>query len=84
MGYTPTKLWNIWCKGRKIRGNDPDVWRCDRYGRTIRCDHYGNKRTQYSWTVDHIVPKKGGGTKALENLQPLHWKSNQEKAAKRR
>jgi hypothetical protein len=71
--------------------NENEVWRqtfggatsgIDACERRIERSAYGNTNSQVGWQVDHIKPTSAGGTDALSNLQPLHWKSNQEKSDK--
>ncbi|CRX36891.1 / / HNH endonuclease / 377955:378221 Reverse [Candidatus Hepatoplasma crinochetorum] len=50
----------------------------DQFGRMIKEDHY-NRRSQYGWTIDHVIPIARDGTNDLSNLQPLHWQSNLDK-----
>ncbi|AHK22446.1 HNH endonuclease signature motif containing protein [Candidatus Hepatoplasma crinochetorum] len=73
--FTINKRLDVWnndpnCKGRK---NCKDL-----FGREIKLDHY-NLKDQYGWTIDHVKPLAFGGGDEIENLQPLHWKSNLEK-----
>ena len=30
----------------------------------------------YGWEIDHIKPKKDGGSDDLSNLRPLQWEAN--------
>lgn len=77
--YTIQELLTIWNKGRIISKFDPSIWRRDSYGHAIRWSDYGQE-VEYGWEVDHIKPKAKGGSDALSNLQPLHWKANREKS----
>ncbi len=71
----------VWGKGREIRGKDPDTWRKDTYGNTIRFGSYGTCG-DYGWEIDHKNPVANGGTDHARNLQPLHWEENREKSDK--
>jgi len=77
--YTNQQLHTIWNKGRIIPQLDPRIWRHDSYGNIIRWLDYGQE-VEYGWEVDHIKPKAKGGSDALSNLQPLHWKANRQKS----
>ena len=83
MPYSEEKLDMIFSKGRVIKGHPSHLYRRDIYGNTIYRPSYG-KETGMGWEVDHITPRSKGGSDALRNLQPLQWKANREKGAKRR
>ena len=70
-----------WEKARPIRGKNPDVWRKDPAGSTIRKPSYGTQG-EYGWELDHIKPKAKGGSDSGKNIQPLHWEENREKGDK--
>ena len=72
---------DVWDKGREIRGKDPEAWRKDVYGNTIRHGSYGTIG-EFGWEIDHKNPKDNDGSDQLRNLQPLHWEENREKGAK--
>ncbi|MBF2754999.1 MAG: HNH endonuclease, partial [Gammaproteobacteria bacterium AqS3] len=78
--FGKAKVDAVWEKGRAIRGYDPDKWRCDMCGKVMKHSEYGNTNSEYGWELDHIVPVSRGGSDELSNLQPLHWKTNREKA----
>ncbi|BDV03587.1 MAG: hypothetical protein HPPSJP_3080 [Candidatus Hepatoplasma scabrum] len=66
------EIWNSDpnCCGKKI---------CkDQFNRTIKLDEY-NKKSKYGWNIDHVIPIARNGSDEIDNLQPLHWKSNLEK-----
>ncbi len=67
-----------WDKGKEIRGKNPEVWRRDPYGNTIRKASYGT-RGEYGWEVDHKKPSSKGGSDSPRNLQAVHWEENREK-----
>ena len=71
----------VWEKARKIRGENPDVWRKDNHGNKIRKASYGIQG-EYGWELDHKNPKSKGGTDKAQNIQPLHWKENRKKGDK--
>ena len=47
-------------------------------GRVISFDEFG-ALTEFGWNIDHIKPISKGGTDVIENILPMHWKTNQEK-----
>lgn len=67
----------VWAKGTPIHGGDPSE-RKDACGSVITRDDYG-KTSNTGWEIDHIVPVTKQGGDELENLQPLHWKTNEAK-----
>jgi 5-methylcytosine-specific restriction endonuclease McrA len=71
----------VWEKATAMRGKNPDAWRKDSKGNTIRKASYGTQG-EYGWEIDHKNPVAKGGTDDLRNLQPLHWEENREKSDK--
>jgi 5-methylcytosine-specific restriction endonuclease McrA len=67
-----------WENAKPIQGKNPDVWRRDIYGNTIRRASFGTQG-QYGWEVDHKRPIEKGGTESLQNIQALHWEENKKK-----
>ncbi len=67
-----------WEKADTIRGRNPDVWRRDEEGNTIRWGSYGTMG-EYGWEIDHRNPVAKGGTDSPRNLRALHWQENREK-----
>ncbi len=68
-----------WNKADPIKGKNPEVWREDNYGNTIKRGSYGTQG-KYGWEVDHKHPKAKGGTDSPRNLQALHWEENRKKS----
>ncbi|WP_262692402.1 catalase [Kordiimonas aestuarii] len=66
----------IWSKAGRIAGHDPDIYRRDSCGRTIRFMDHG-KLGQFGWKIDTILPLARGGSTDNFNLQPLHWENHQ-------
>lgn len=70
-----------WNNARKLKSENPDVWRQDDYGNKIRKASYGTKG-EFGWEIDHKNPKSKGGSDAPKNIQVIHWKENREKGDK--
>lgn len=66
----------VWAKGSQIPGSNPAEWRRDICGSVMKYSDYGNRRSGFGWESDHIFPESLGGSHALPNRQPLHWKNN--------
>jgi hypothetical protein len=71
----------VWRKGKRVRGRNQNIWRKDVCGNLLRYDHYTKKYSLYRWEIDHIKPKRHGGSSRLSNLQPLQWRANRKKQA---
>lgn len=69
----------VWQKGSSLLNYDPNKLRRDRCGHLIQYSQFGNRYNIHGWEIDHIIPVVKGGTDAIDNLQPLYWKSNFEK-----
>lgn len=70
----------VWEKGIKIPGKDPNKYREDRVGNVIYKNSYG-KNSDMGWNIDHSKPQSEGGTDNLNNLQPMHSSQNSSKNA---
>lgn len=81
MSYTEEQLDQIFAKGSKIDGKNPDLYRKDEYGNEIYRPNYG-KETPMGWEVDHCKPKAKGGSNQMRNLQPLQSSENASKGDK--
>jgi 5-methylcytosine-specific restriction endonuclease McrA len=79
VNWTHEQLSAIWAKASVVPSNDPNVWRQDACGAWIGWRFHGNRESQYGWEVDHITPVEYGGSDAISNLRPLHWKNNASK-----
>lgn len=72
----------VWQKGYPIEGYDQNLWRRDKCGRAMKYSEHGNRQNDYGWEIDHIDPVSNGGDDNINNLQPLHWSNNADKADK--
>ncbi|WP_075340724.1 HNH endonuclease signature motif containing protein [Tenacibaculum agarivorans] len=71
----------VWGKGKKVRGKDPNLYRRDDLGNEIYYHSYG-KNTPMGWEIDHSKPQSKGGTDHLNNLRPLQTEENRKKGNK--
>ncbi len=77
--WSSETILTVWNKARVISGNDPTTFRKDACGAWMQFNKHGDRDAKYGWEIDHIIPVASGGSDALSNLQPLHWKNNVEK-----
>ena len=71
----------VWDKGQKVRGKDPELYRKDKFGNTMYKPSYG-KNSEMGWEIDHSKPQSKGGTDHLNNLQPMNTRANRQKSDK--
>lgn len=71
----------VWDKGQKVRGKDPEMYRKDKFGNTMYKPSYG-KNSEMGWEIDHSKPQSKGGTDHLNNLQPMNTRANGQKSDK--
>ena len=72
------KIDGAWEKAIPIKGQNPNVYRKDAYGNTIRKASHGTQGN-YGWELDHKNPLAKGGSDTPGNIQPLHWEENRKK-----
>ena len=78
---TDDQVQSVWEKAQYVDpSNEQKGFRKDQCGAWIQRNAYGNRNSQWGWEVDHIKPKANGGTDALSNLRPLHWRNNAAKS----
>ena len=73
MSFTDETVQRVWEKGHKIPGDDPNTWRKDDCGATMKRTEHGNRLSKHGWEIDHIDANGGDG---LSNLRPLQWENN--------
>lgn len=71
----------VWEKGQKMRGKDPNLYRKDKLGNPMYKPSYG-KNTPMGWEIDHSKPQSKGGSDHLNNLQPMNTQANRQKSDK--
>ena len=81
MSFDDKRIQQVWDKGTKVRGKDPELYRKDSTGKVIYKHSYG-KTSDMGWEVDHSKPVSKGGTDHLNNLQPMQWEENRKKSNK--
>jgi len=80
MSYQDKKE-QVWEKGKKVRGKNPDLYRKDKEGNEMYKPSYG-KYSEKGWNIDHSKSQDKGGTDHLNNLQPMNSRANSEKGNK--
>ncbi|MBN9164472.1 MAG: HNH endonuclease [Myxococcales bacterium] len=77
--FDETTIAWVFLRSDPIDGLDPNEWRRDLCGATIRRSEHGNTESKHGWEIDHVQPVAFGGGDELENLQPLQWENNRAK-----
>ena len=80
MSYADWEIQFYWEKGRPVLGNDPALWRADRFGTLMYRHSYGDRNNVYGWEIDHYFPESKGGSSESGNLEPMNWKNNAAKS----
>ena len=81
MSYSEETLDQIFNKGQKIAGKNPDLYRRDPMGNEMYRYSYG-KTSAMGWNVDHKHPKAKGGSDSMRNFQPMNSRENSRKGDK--
>ena len=80
--WTEATKKTVWNKGKVIPDFSSDIWRWDKCGQVMKWSEHGNRQSENGWEIDHIDPVSDGGDDNIENLQPLNWNNNADKADK--
>lgn len=70
-----------WDRAATIRRKNPDTWRRDELGNSMRRGSYGTQG-KFGWEIDHRNPRSRDGTDSGRNLRALNWEANRRKADK--
>ena len=73
---------SAWERAQTIRGKNPDTWRKDEMGNTMRKGSYGSVEGDYGWEIDHRKPSSKGGSDHGRNLRALNTQENRKKSDK--
>lgn len=73
VSYTTEELCHIWQKAAPPPPPwDRNEWRIDAFHALMKWSMH-DRRKEYGWEVDHIVPPSKGGGGDMRNLRPMHW-----------
>ncbi len=72
MIWSQETISRVWEKGRRVYGENPGRFRKDACGAWIAGAHYGNRQSEFGWTIVRLDPRGGDGP---ENLVPLQWQN---------
>ena len=78
--YSERQLREVWDKAKVVDTYDKDKYRKDYAGAWIEWSRYGDKTSNFGWTVDHAKPLSLNGADNLSNWVPLQWENNLKKA----
>lgn len=75
----PNVIQEVWNKGIRVDGYDPDMYRQDFAGAWISRDAYGDADSIFGWEIDHVYPQSRGGQHHFVNLRPMNIRNNRSK-----
>lgn len=78
--WTKAEIDAVWDKTAPIPGQKSATRGYDICGHQIEYGAHGDTNSQYGWEIDHIKPVSKGGIDHIDNLQPLYWETNRDKA----
>ncbi len=74
--HSKNKINEVFRKCKKIKNQDPNLWRKDRFGREIYRPAYGDFNSDYGWNIHHKNGNPRNNT--IENLEAIHYDSHSE------
>lgn len=72
--HSKNKINEVFRKAKIIKGEDPNLWRKDRFGEIIYRPAYGDYNSKYGWNIHH--KNKDRSDNRVENLEAISYDSH--------
>ncbi|HTT68684.1 MAG TPA: hypothetical protein VMF70_11685 [Gemmatimonadales bacterium] len=72
MAWSQETISLVWEKGRRVYGENPRRFRKDACGAWIAGAHFGNRQSEFGWTIARLDVQ---GDDDPANLIPLQWQN---------
>ncbi len=72
--FSKEKINEVFRKLKTVDGEDPNLWRKDRFGMVIYRPAYGDFNSQYGWNIHH--KNNNSSDNRIENLEAINYDSH--------